>query len=344
MKFLFLKSLLVLVGLLFIINKNYSIGIIIADEKQQTKLFNSDEDTVTAFADSISKNYDRVILHLGRTFVFRRGNIYSSEKSKKNLVLFCNALQSKNVKVYLWILDSYGGEKFMDIYDEYKEIIDEDISTIDSLQIPYVGIVIDLEWINRKNFTNNDQFIQILKHIRKRIGKKELGFFASLTNDENKNSKRGYDISKILKYADYPVVMLYPNDGDFYVERKKIIPKLDDARIKELKKYYEKQNWKIAISLKKAYILKDHDNLTVLNITKNIKDSVLAKLSFSSKKEYKYYSMSYFNVDKGFYVNDKKGETLFVKKNDVIGIFEATKNSIISPDDFIWEHFNIKQF
>ena len=54
--------------------------------------------------------------------------------------------------------------------------------------------------------------------------------------------------------------------------------------------------------------------------------------------------MSYFNVDKGFYVNDKKGETLFVKKNDVIGIFEATKNSIISPDDFIWEHFSIKQF
>src|SRR5665213_142547 len=114
-KFVFAAFLLV-----FISFHSGATGIIIADEDKQTRLFNSTDDVVLRFADTIISHYDNVVIHLGRRYVFRKGNIYSSDKSQQHLAMFCTYLQAHNVKVYFWFFDSYGGEHFEDIYKEYK--------------------------------------------------------------------------------------------------------------------------------------------------------------------------------------------------------------------------------
>ena len=343
-----IKLSLILLFVLCLLPSSYSqnskdCGIIIADEKQQTIIFNSDANTVSSFADSISNSYSKVIIHLGRSFVFRRGNIYTSKKSQQNLVLFCDILKRNNVKLYLWQLDSYGGSSFLKIYSQYKEIISENMDIIDSLNIQYDGIVVDLEWINNDEYDNSERFLELMKFFRERIGNKDLKYFASLIDNHEVNRKRGYSVSKLPEIQAFPIVMLYPSDGGFYFHRRKLKLHLDDARIKELKLFHKFNGWNVAVSFTADYYINYHGKAIKIDKKMLEKDSVLLNYFIVKSREYKNYKIHTYKSKNKTLLYDLKGNKFEFAENSVLYKFEM-KKTILENNYYIYEYFNLKDY
>ena len=330
------------IALLFLFTSNVSAkGIIIADEAKETDLFNKSEDSIILFANQLSGQYNKVILHLGRTYVFRNGNIFTSVKSKKNLVTFCNLLESKNVKVFLWMLDSYGGDRFQEVYKEHQSIISENVSVLDTLHISFSGVVIDMEWINRRNYHNNEKFVQLLGYLKNKIGDKNLYFFASLINDNKENMSRGYNMKNINEIA-RPIDMLYINDSGYNLSNDQLQPNLDDDRIVELKRFFKKKQWLVACSFVSGFVIIRNENQVTLDHKAIDMTNILPNLSLDKKQENTFYTIYNYTVKKRFVIKNSLDEFMTAKKNDVFCHIEV-KPDIAEENDFIWEYFYLNQ-
>ena len=318
-------------------------GIIIADDAGQEALFSTtDQHVINDFAQTISASYNKVIIHLGREQVFKRGNIYSSRQSQQNLALFCSALKEKGLKVYLWFFDSYGGNSFLELYNEYQSIIDDNIDELERLNIPYDGIAIDMEQINNGGFNNNDKYIEIVKHLRQRIGNKKLYCFASLQDDRNSNLTRGYDTREIMKYADNMIEMLYLQEGDYFEATRSGKPKLNTSRIKELKNYYHRQHWLLAVSLRRAYEIQDgQDKFTFIPSLKDDSQSLLEHAKSKGRRKSKYAIIHDYKIKKDVSYDLKNGSTLTLNKRNALFNVELRGKKLAGRNDFIWEYFTL---
>lgn len=334
------KSVFVVFLFLLISYQSRATGIIIADEEKQTLLFNSKEDVVIRFADSIISHYDNVVIHLGRRYVFRKGNIYSSPKSQENLAMFSTYLQAHHVKVYYWFFDSFGGEHFDNLYKEYKEMIDENITRINELFPTYDGIFVDMEWINRKGYNNNKHFVEIIKYLRNKIDKKELYYFASLMDNDKSNKNRGFDINELKSYSAFPVEMLYINDGGFYMERKKVYPELDDSRLKQLTKYFKKKNWDVATSLTNTWVIKKGKEMISVTLSDEDIKEIDNNFTFQKQIDYKYFSIKYYKANKPLMVCFSGEQKCSLEKDQMIYFSEINKEAV-KDCKYVWEYFNI---
>ncbi|MGM0410975.1 MAG: hypothetical protein ACQEQF_09470, partial [Bacillota bacterium] len=123
-------------------------GIILADNQKIIDIFRNKDKTKVDSLISDLKNYNKIIIHLGAKKVFERGNAFFYKSSQENLNYFINELKKDDKKVYLWFLDSFGGDSFLEIYNEHEEIIKANYNHLKKMNLNYDGIVIDLEWIN----------------------------------------------------------------------------------------------------------------------------------------------------------------------------------------------------
>ncbi|MGM0509423.1 MAG: hypothetical protein ACQERZ_09760, partial [Fusobacteriota bacterium] len=237
-------------------------GVIMASDKDILRNFRDfDKNQMKEFAQNVSKKYDKVILHLGSQYVFKRGGPFFYKTSQNNLKVFSEELKKDGVEIYFWILDSFGGEGFLDIYNSHRDIIDENIEKLEQQDIYYNGIVIDLEWINNYGYENNNKYLEILKYLKDKIKDKELYSFASIIESPIENQKRGYTEDKIKEISDGLIAMLYPMDGGFYLEKGKLKLLLNDNRLDTIKKYLEKSGYKIAYSLVGGIIIEKNQKL-----------------------------------------------------------------------------------
>ena len=320
-------------------------GIIIADDIKQEQLFNSvNEQNIISFANDIASKYKQVIFHLGRSYVFQNGNIFGDAIAKKNLNIFCSILKQKNIILILWFFDSYGDISFTQLYKDHVNIINENLDRLNELNIPFDGIAVDMEWINKGGNSNNIRYLDIIKYLRSKVLNKKIYCFASLLNDEHSNSERGYDVQEILKYADNMIDMLYLQEGDFFIFNAQHKLQLNIDRIATLRNYCSKQGWLIAVSLQ-AGILMENEDKTHISLLPDLVGGYLSLLNISKVKhksrnklskiyEYKIISTRSFNT-----VDNTKIE--FHRKQRIF-YFVPKANKIVRSKDFIWEYFLIK--
>ena len=158
----------------------FSRGIIIGFDSSVVSIFkHKNAEEIKLLAEDVSTKYDKVIIHLGRKYPFTK-SYFSDSTSRTNLKNFCELLSLRNIKVYMWILDSYGSENFDKLYIEHENIIDDATERLNDYKISYNGIVVDMEWINYPEGKNNDNYINILKYLRKKLGNKELLAFTPI--------------------------------------------------------------------------------------------------------------------------------------------------------------------
>ena len=170
-----LKNLTIILLLTFIIifssltlygEKAQSQGIILANNQKIIDIFRSkDKDKVDLLLQELEE-YDEIIIHLGSKKVFERGSAFFYKTSQKNLKYFANQLDKNNKKLYLWFLDSFGGDSFLNIYSQYQDIIDSNLYYLNKLSLEYEGIVVDLEWINLNTGDNSKKYLEILKYLK----------------------------------------------------------------------------------------------------------------------------------------------------------------------------------
>lgn len=331
-------TIVLLAGLLCFCHRSMASGIVIANETKETRLFNSDSSHVIAFADSLSLKYNRVILHLGRSFVFRKGNIFTSVNSRKNLKLFAEELQSKGATLSLWFFDSFGKEAFEKLAMEYKEICNENLHVLDTLKIPYKGIAIDIEWINLGNAHNNERLEETVAYLRDKLGKdKKLYFFAALHEDKKENAERGYDLDDLLTKADTPLAMLYPAESGFHMDRKGIVPDLNNDRINTLKNYYKKEKFEVAVSFADKWMCQMHHDLSELEILKSQPTFTEYQLKLDHSVKKGYWNQESYAVVGQLTVDLEKGHKMVLHPGDIVTHFTLNQ-TLAEPDYFIWEN------
>ena len=334
--------LLLVAGLVFLSLTSKGQGIVIANEQIQTELFNADSASVKAFSDTICSKYNRVILHLGRSYVFRLGNIYTSDRSRNNLKYFAELLQVRHFPLTLWFFDSFGEEAFEKLYADYREIVDENLRGLENLKIPYTGIVIDLEWINLKNGSNNDKLENVIGYLRNQMPKdKKLSFFASLIESSKENSLRGYNVDRLIKRSVYPIAMLYPVDAGFHLDGKTILPMLDDKRINFLKHFYKKENWEVAISPGDKWICQQHFDLTEIEPLSAKPIFTTTQLSLDKTSRQVYWKQENFTVTAPLTVDFEKGGKRILHPGDKISHFSVDP-AILESDNYLWEYYHLR--
>ena len=334
--------LLLVAGLVFLSCPSKGQGIVIANEQIQTELFNADSASVKAFSDTISSKYNRVILHLGRSYVFRRGNIFTSDKSLNNLKYFADQLQVRHIPLTLWFFDSFGEEAFEKIYAEYKEMVDENLRGLESIKLPYAGIVVDLEWINLKNGRNNDRLEETLGYLREQMpNSKKLSFFASLVESDKENSLRGYHVDRLVRRNTYPIAMLYPVDAGFHLDGKTVQPWLDDKRINQLKQYYKKESWEVAVALGDKWICQQHFDLTEIEPLSAKPIFTTAQLALEKTSKQDYWKQESYRVSSPLSVDFDKGGKRFLHPGDKIYHFSVDP-AILESDSYLWEYYHLR--
>ncbi len=343
MVFRFIFSVIVLIAaLLFLHLPAKALGIVIADEKKQTEFFNSDSSKVMKFAQDISSKYDRVILHLGRSYVFRKGNIYTSEMSRKNLKLFAEVLQSKGVPLIMWVLDSFGKEAFEVLHDEYQAICNENLQMLDSLKIPYFGITVDMEWVNLNNGNNNIKLEEIIRYLRKTLEKeKKLYFFASLHESDEENNSRGYTRELLSGNIATPIAMLYPLSSGFYLDDKKIVPYMNDIRINSLNSHYKKVHWEVTVALGDKWIRQTRHKNSETEILEEppVFTSKQLRTDYTSKQVF--WSQRGYTVLKSIRVKMEEGKKTRLRRGDLI-CHLSTNPSLAEIGDYIWEYYDLQ--
>lgn len=304
---------------------SFSNGIIIADEQKQKAFFDqATKEEIINFADELLANYKQVIIHLGRDFVFRKGNIYSSEKSKQNLKLFCDAISNKKGLVYLWMFDSFGASDFEKLYTKYKPAADENIDTIKTRNIYFDGLVVDAEWINLGEGNNLHKFTEMITYIKSLTKAKPVFYFASLIDSEVENLKRGYDTEKLEQFGCKPIIMLYIKDGGYKIHRNNLIPEYSNARINSLVKFYFKKKWQIAYSMEDILVYYENEkahNISIEEFNNHKKNTKSVKL-----KKQKWYSIETYHYE-------KKDTKLYRVK---INLYPKIRNY------FVWEYYSLE--
>lgn len=331
--------------LLIFSSNSFCKGIVIADEKFQLLRFETvDTMEIVKFADSISMNYTKVILHLGTDYVFNKGNIYFEPIRQKNLQVFSNRLAKNKTKLYLWFLDAYGNDQFQKIYSNHSSIITTVSKKIKELNLLYSGVYIDLEWINdgaKVERANNSKLVEILKFLENSFSTKEIGFFCSLIDSEKVNHKRGYSFDLIKQTRAYPIVMLYIKDGGFYFENNEIQPYLNDIRLTELKAFYNQHKWETCISLESAWIVKDKNE--VISLRLNPEEVIRLKKNIipENKKKYNFFILNQYTISSDILIKQKNRKDVLLSKTSTVWSMKVNE-ILIDADNFLWEYYSLQ--
>lgn len=313
--------------------------IIIADDLTMLRLFRDDKNEIINIAKDIAKKYDGVVLHLGNTVIFNKGGQFYYDTSKSNLSEFIEIIKSQNKKVYFWFFDTFGSKDFLKLYSDHEEIIKNLKPKLEEYN--FDGIILDLEWINYnvegKEIRNNSKLEEIINNVETVFHKKVYNF-ASLIDNHEENSKRGYDKNNYHKL--FP--MLYIKDGGFYEGSfGEPIPYLNDNRIETLKMNYKDSFEKTVVSLESGIIVKKNNNYYFIrNFNRLNKDLMEISEHLKEIREFKnkYYSIYEMKVVKDYRLkkNDESYESL--EENQIVYIFK-TNRELLSDGDIIWEYF-----
>jgi len=320
-------------------------GIIIADDQKILEIFrDSDQNQIIELAQDI-REYDKVILHLGSQKVFSRGHPFFYRTSKENLSIFARQLKKQDQKFYLWFLDSFGSEMFLNIYNDHQQIIDSNYQYLKKLDFDYEGLVIDLEWINlglkAGSDTNQARYLEVLEYLKNKFETKELYAFMSIVNDQQENISRGYPEKEILKYLDNLIVMLYLKDSGFYLAEGELKMTLRDNRIDSLREYYQANNYQTAVSLEGGIFLERDEILYFIKTTNNFSYHEQSQLFYSN--ENKYYKTSGFILKKELILKRNDGQINRLKKGDRLHFLEINRDNLLIENDYIWEYFQMQK-
>ncbi|MGM0548856.1 MAG: hypothetical protein ACQER0_06230 [Bacillota bacterium] len=317
-------------------------GIIIADDQQILEIFrDSTAEEIRNLARKL-KNYDQVILHLGARKVFNRGHPFFYRTSKKNLVIFAEQLRQQKQKFYLWFLDSFGSEMFLDIYNQHQQIIDSNYLQLQELDLAYNGIVIDLEWINLEAAANNQsKYLEMLSYLKNKFRDKKLYAFMSIVNEKKENIRRGYSEVEILNYLDNLIVMLYLKDSGYYLADDQLKLTLRDRRIDELKEYYQTYNYQIAISLTGGIFLEKAKKLYFVKTTNNFSYKLASDLFYQT--ENKYSQISGYLLKEEIKLTRDDGQILELQKGDRLHFLKIKQEELVEENDLIWEYFQMQK-
>lgn len=314
--------------------------IIMADEAQSLTLFRDSSTTqIQALAEQIAQRYQGVILHLGHKDMFKRGGFFFYTTSQQNLKIFCDILKTHHVKVYLWILDSFGAEAFLRLYGDYQKNLQESLAGIQKLKLSYDGLVVDIEWINHPQGNHNQQYLEILRTIKGLIGSQALYAFAPVIDDPIENQRRGYNESEMRTYLTNIIAPIYVKDGGFYIEEEVFKAHLTDKRISILKHHYKAQNYLIAVSLESGLIItRNQGHHYFVRSLNSAQDPVFKHFELVKHQPYHYYDISVYRAIEPFDLvkNDTEIET--IQPNEVVYYIQVKEN-ILESGDFIWEYF-----
>jgi len=336
------KKLIFIFIIFFIVNHFannivHSKGIIIAEDQRVLETFRSrNQNVIKNLAESVSE-YDEVILHLGNKKVFTRGHPFFYKTSIENLEYFANQLDKQDQKLYIWFLDSFGSESFLEIYEDYQEIIKTNLKTINEIDLDYDGIVIDLEWINLGSGNNSKKYLEVLEYLSKEIGSKKLFAFMSIIDNESENINRGYNEKEILKYVDNIIAMLYIKDGGFYLKDSKLKFPISSNRIEDLRKYYNANNYRVAVSLEGGIILEREERLYFIKSTNKFAYNDKVVKLYTDEKEY--YRVTGFVPQESFYIKRNDGIKAKIIEEDRIHFLYVKDNNLLKEKDFIWEYY-----
>ena len=331
----------ILLGIAVGEEQTFSQGIILANNSELITIFRDHEDQLTTDLIADLQTYDRVVLHLGAKKVFIRGNAFFYKTSQANLKLFAKKLQKNDQQLYLWFLDSFGGESFLDIYNNYRAIIDANYEVLEELDLDYKGIVIDLEWINLNTNQNNQKYLEILRYLDKKFANKEIYAFASIIDNREENQSRGYDEEKMLNYLDNIIAMLYVGDGGYYLKGEQMYLYLSMPRIEQLRKYYEQHNYQVAVATVGRIILERNNNLYFIKSATEFDYFEETKRLYN--REEKYYTVSGYQPQNEFYLRRNDGVREKITKEDKLHFLRLKQNKLLQEKDYIWEYFLLQQ-
>ena len=338
-------SLLVLIillsGLLCKSLKGYSKGIILADNQELIKIFRPDDQQLVdkLLADLV--DYDQVILHLGAKDVFKRGNAFFYRTSQNNFRYFARRLKERDQDLYLWFLDSFGGPSFLDIYREYQQIIDANYKGLKDLNLPYQGIVIDLEWINLNSKDNSKRYLELIDYLNEKFSDKDIYAFTSLVDDSEENKRRGYHEEKLKLSLDNLIMMLYIGDGGYYLEDGKLKLYLTANRVDDLRKYYQQQDYGITVAVVGRIILERNGNLYFIKSANQF--DYLDQVELRYQSEQKYVKISGYKPKKTFKLQRNDGVVEKINLDDRLHFIEIKQERLVQESDLLWEYFLLKE-
>ncbi|MGM0369924.1 MAG: hypothetical protein ACQEP9_05870 [Bacillota bacterium] len=339
-------SLLLIIFILVVVSylgasNAYSKTMILADNQQLINIFRRDnQQLVDQLVEDLS-GYDQVVLHLGAKQVFRRGNAFFYKTSKTNLINFAEQLEQRDQDLYLWFLDSFGAEGFSEIYQNHQEIIDDNFAELERLDLNYKGIVIDLEWINFNDADNSEKYIEIVDYLKNKFSDKEIYAFVSLVDNQVENKKRGYYEEKLLKRVNNLIPMLYIGDGGYYLEDGELQLYLNANRVEELRNYYQKQDYEVAVAVVGRIILERNSNLYFIKSAKQFNYNQRVQLDY--QREDKYVTVSGYSPKEEFAIERNDGEVEEIKEDDRLHFIQIKEDKLVQTDDYIWEYFLLQE-
>lgn len=316
-------------------------GIIIANNKKIIDIFRSHDQKATLELIEKIDEYDKIIIHMGAEYVFRKGSAFYYKSSQENLKFFCKTLKTRDKKIYLWFLDSFGSNQFNSIYQEHREIIDDNYNFLEKLEIDYDGIVIDLEWINLPDANNTAKYLDILKYLDFKFTDSYLAAFLPLIDNPSENKNRGYPEKEILNSLDNIITMLYLKDGDFFLKNEKLNLYINSSRTEDLRKYYQSKKYLTALSLQQGIILQRNENLYFIKSSTGYNYKNKSRLFY--KKEEKYYNIYGYEIKENFSIIKDDGTEEIISSTDKIHFLELKKEKLINDDDYLWEFFLLNE-
>jgi len=333
----FLILILIFLSLTYQGEKVQSQGIILADNQKIINIFREKNNTKVDQLLQELEEYHEIIIHLGSRKVFERGSAFFYKTSQENLNYFIEELKKDNKKIYLWFLDSFGGKNFLEIYDQYQEIIDANHSQLEKLDLNYDGIIVDLEWINFGTKDNSKKYLEILNYLNSKFSDKEIYAFASLLDDNLENKNRGYYEKEMLEYLDNIIVMLYLKDGGYYLENNQLNLIFKNERIENLREYYNKENYKIAISLIGGIILERNGNLYSIKSSNEFLYQQKCEKLYETDREY--YTIKGYEARQNFSIIRDDGVKEEIKSGERLHFLKIKKENLVKTNDYIWEFF-----
>lgn len=314
-------------------------GIIIADGDEIKKLFrDSSRQEIADFGRDLMSDYDRVILHLGRSGSFSRGGLFFYRTSKRNLESFSQIIKDSGGELYLWMLDSFGADAFLEIYAEYKAIVDENLRFLADLNILFDGVVIDLEWINLPKGDNGQRLIEILQYIRSGIPDKRVMTFAPLIDNAEENRKRGYDELRLAEMGGIPIPMLYLVDAGFYLENDRLVSYFRQPRFSQVRDYYEEKGYPVAVSVVGGIVIVRKGKPYFIRSMAGTGAPFFKYLQFIEKTDFGSSTVQSFRAERDFTLARDDRTNQEIRKNEMVYLVEFN-SEMLKQDDFIWRYF-----
>ncbi|MBU2511673.1 hypothetical protein KJ966_10040 [bacterium] len=313
-------------------------GIILAEGEKIKRLFrDSSESEIVAFAHSFSPKYSKLILHLGKTVAFQRGGLFFFKTSRANLLAFSKALSDRQISLDLWMMDSFGADDFISIYEKHQSILSANLAELDSLGISYDGIVVDLEWINHPEGQHGEKLQEILDFLRQKAPAKRIKAFAPLIDNDEENRARGYDTEALKRKGIELIPMLYILDGGFFKQGDFPVPYLNDNRVNQLKQYYRQNGFDVAVSLESGLLLEKRGMIYFVKTVHDARHPVFNRLAARGSKQYTYLQLDRLEALEPFDLikNDTTREP--IQKGQIL-YWIRINPSIAEKSNFIWHY------